>query len=200
MKSRVGPNPSSSSPSTDVPLFGFFAFPSTPFACNCFVSAVLSQNVGTCVEKSVVCVAFGSPGGYATFVVNVPLIVSAFDEIDFTFPASTWLRKYGLNGIPTRFCPDDCVIKTETQLIASRTNNRIQKPRHRCGGAGLCSSGIPRPSGAGATRHRPLSCGIGAGGTALLVSVSSMLRSFLSRPPLSQPGPGSRRVGLTGPT
>ena len=56
---------------------------------------------------------------------------------------------------------------TNSQLIASSPISNIQKPRRRCGGVGLCSSGIPRPSGAGATRQPCLSRGIGAGGTAL---------------------------------
>src|SRR5262245_50658972 len=57
-----------------------------------------------------------------------------------------------------------------SQLIASRTTTRIQNTRNRCGGGGFSPSGMPRPSGAGATRQRPLSRGIGGGGTALSVS------------------------------
>ena len=51
------------------------------------------QNDGTWVENSVVGVAFASLGGYRSFVVNVPSIVSAFEEIDFTCPACTCSRK-----------------------------------------------------------------------------------------------------------
>ena len=56
--SRVGPNPSSSSASSDVPGLGFLALTSTPFAWSCAVSDALSQNVGTWVENSVVGFAF----------------------------------------------------------------------------------------------------------------------------------------------
>src|SRR4029077_19954199 len=82
-------------------------------------------------------------------------------------PASSCCKKYGLNGTLTRGCEDGCPINTNSQLIASNPNNNNQNARIRCGGVGLCSSGIPRPSGAGATRQPPLSRGIGPGGTAL---------------------------------
>ena len=116
-------------------------------------------------------VAFLLPaGGSVTFCLNVPWIVSLLEEIDSTFPASTCFRKYGLNGTLTRGSPDDRVITTESTLIASSTATKIQNPRSRCGGCGLCSSGMPRPSGAGATRQRPLSCGRGGGAADLLLS------------------------------
>ena len=98
---------------------------------------------------------------------NVPLIAPLRDEIDLTLPASSCCRKYGLNGTVTRGCVDGWLISTNSQLIASSPRSSSQKPRMRCGGVGLCSSGIPRPSGAGATRQPPLSRGIGAGGTDL---------------------------------
>jgi hypothetical protein len=101
--------------------------------------------------------------------VYVPLIVFPLAKIDLTWPASTCRRNVGLNGTFARVGPD-CTISSDSQLIASSTPKKIQNPRHRCGGRGLCSSGIPRPSGAGATRHRPRSCGIGAVGTASFVS------------------------------
>jgi hypothetical protein len=105
------------------------------------------------------------------------------DEIDLTRPASTWCRKYGLNGTSTRGCPDDLVITTDSTLISSSTATKIQNPRNRCGGLGLCSSGVPRPSGAGATRQRPLSCGIGPGGTGLLeLPELNSLRSSIGSP------------------
>ena len=63
MKSSVGPNPSRSSPSSDDPELGFWAFTWTPFARSSAVSAALSQNVGTSVEKSVVAFAVLLPGG-----------------------------------------------------------------------------------------------------------------------------------------
>src|SRR5262249_33830004 len=115
-------------------------------------------------EKSVVRTGFSFPVEYATFRLKVPSIVSPLEEIDSTCPASTFCRKYGLNGTFTRGC-DDCDIATERRLMASMTATKIQNQRSRCGGGGLCSSGVPRPSGAGATRQRPLSCGICSGGT-----------------------------------
>src|SRR5579884_1044581 len=87
-------------------------------------------------------------------------------EIDATLPASSWLRKYGLNGTLTRGWLEGWKISTDSQFSASRTRKKIHSPRQRWGGGGLCSSGIPRPSGAGATRQPCLSRGIGAGGTA----------------------------------
>ena len=48
---------------------------------------MLFQKLGTCVENSVVGVAFWSLGGYRSFVANVPSIVSPLDEIDRTSPA-----------------------------------------------------------------------------------------------------------------
>ena len=83
------PNPSSSSARIDVPGFGFFALTSTPCERRSVVSSLLFQNEGTWVENSVVAVALESLGGYLTLVLNVPWIVSALDEIDFTFPASS---------------------------------------------------------------------------------------------------------------
>jgi hypothetical protein len=53
----------------------------------------LSQNEGTSVENSVVGVAAWPPGGYRRLVANVPWIVSPVEEIDLTWPASTWARK-----------------------------------------------------------------------------------------------------------
>jgi hypothetical protein len=61
-KSSVGPNPSRISASSDLPGFGFWALTWTPFSWSSFVSAVLSQNVGTSVEKRVVGVVL-PPGG-----------------------------------------------------------------------------------------------------------------------------------------
>src|SRR5262245_60191169 len=60
-----------------------------------------------------------------------------------------------------------------SRLSASRTAAKIQNMRRRCGGGGLCSSGMPRPSGAGATRQRPLSCGICVGGTPTILYLSA---------------------------
>src|SRR5436309_716951 len=69
--------------------------------------------------------------------------------------------KYGLNGTLILGSPPGWAMSTESQFTASRTRKKIQKPRHLCGGLGLCFSGIPRPSGAGATRQPPSSWGIG---------------------------------------
>src|SRR5262249_36769457 len=157
-------------------------------------SAVLSQKVGTSVEKSVVFVDL-LPFGTSSFLVNVPSIVSLFEEIDFTCPASTCFRKYGLNGTFTRGSPDRCVIATDSRFSASSTAAKTQKPRSGCGGGGLCSSGMPRPSGAGETRQRCLSCGIGGGGTALLGSGSVEL----NRPPRGTACPSRPRTSPARP-
>src|SRR5581483_11748031 len=87
--------------------------------------------------------------------------------------------------------------------MASSTTKKIQKTRHRCGGGGLWSSGIPRPSGAGATRQPPLSCGIGPGGTSLSPS-RAMNRAYslsecLSTAGLSGQVPYARGDVLTQP-
>ena len=94
------------------------------------------------------------------------MIAPLLAEIDFTWPAFSSFRKNGLNGIVTRRADEGWNTSTESQLRASRTTKKIQKPRQRWGGEGLCSSGMPRPSGAGATRQPCLSRGIGGGGTA----------------------------------
>ena len=39
---------------------------------------------------------------YDSFWVNVPWIAVPFEVMDFTFPARTWSRKYGLYGTRTR--------------------------------------------------------------------------------------------------
>ena len=140
---------------------------STLWEVNSSVSWLLFQNDGTWVANRSVGVAFASFGGYFSLVVNVPSIVLLFDVIDLTLPASSCWRKYGLNGTFARCSVPGWLISTNSQLIASSPTSNIQNPRRRCGGVGLCSSGMPRPSGAGATRQPCLSRGIGAGGTAL---------------------------------
>jgi len=165
--------------STEVPGLGFWALTWTSWDWSRFVSDWLLQNDGTWVENRVVGVAFASVRGYLILVAKVPWIVSPLEEIDFTWPASTCWTKYGLNGTFTRGCPPERTISSDTQLIASSTNKKIQNPLHRCGGGGLGCSGIPRPSGARATRQPRSSCGSGGGGTSFwavpeLISVTSL--------------------------
>ena len=40
----------------------------------------------------------------------MPWIAPTVEEIDFTLPASTCCKKYGLNGTVTRGCPDEFAI------------------------------------------------------------------------------------------
>ena len=68
----------------------------------------------------------------------MPLIVSPVDSIDLIWPASSWLRKYGLNGTFTRGSDDGWKISTDSQLIARMIATKIQKPIQRWGGRGLC--------------------------------------------------------------
>jgi hypothetical protein len=65
-------------------------------------------------------------------------------------------------------------------LIASNTARKIQKPRERWGGGGLCSSGVPRPSGAGVTRHRSLLCSKDFVGTGPSTTAGSLAPFFAS--------------------
>ena len=182
--SSVGPNPSRSSVSSEVPGLGFLALTSTLCSVRSSVSWLLFQNDGTWVANRSVGFAFESFGGYRSLVVNVPSIVSLFDVIDLTLPASSCWRKYGLNGTFTRGSVAGWLISTNSQLIASSPISNIQNPRRRCGGVGLCSSGIPRPSGAGATRQPPLSRGIGDGGTDLSSPCGGREEGFESSTPL----------------
>ena len=61
--SRVGPNPTRSSVSSDVPGLGFLALTWTLCSIRRSVSWLLFQNEGTCVANSVVAVAFESFAG-----------------------------------------------------------------------------------------------------------------------------------------
>src|SRR5689334_17828774 len=92
----------------------------------------------------------------------------------------------------TRVCPVEGAISTAPQLIATAAPSAIQNQGSRCGGF-LGASGRPRPSGAGATRQRPLSSGSGVTGAALFVSTGSIDRSaspFESGlAPVEPPGP-----------
>src|SRR5580704_17719376 len=160
----VGPNPTRSSVRSDVAGLGFFALTSTFSEVSWSVSWLVFQNDGTCVANSVVGVAFSSFAGPRIFSLNVPLIAPLVEEIDETLPALSCWRKYGLNGTVTRGCPTGWLTSTSTQLTASNSRKNSQKPRRRCGGVGLCSSGIPRPSGAGATRQPRRSRGIAGDG------------------------------------
>src|SRR6202043_2604302 len=123
------------------------------------------QNDGISVANSVVGVAFLSVAGKRTFVVNVPWTVSPFVEIALPWPVWTSCRKNGLNGTVTRGWPEDgWKSRTDTQLTVIRISTNHRKPGRRCAGGplGACS-GMPRPSGAGATCQPRLSRGIGGG-------------------------------------
>src|ERR1700691_6094500 len=106
-------------------------------------------------------------------------MVSLLEVIDLTWLAFSCCRKKGLNGTLVRGVPEDPTASTKIQLIASSAMTNSQNPCQRCGGDGLCSSGVPRPSGAGATRQPRLSRGIDPDG-----GRSSALRG---RAPLAAP-------------
>jgi hypothetical protein len=75
----------------------------------------------------------------------------------------TCVKKYGLNGTVTRSSPLlGWKNNTDSQFNAINAITKYQKPRKRCGGGPeLACSGIPRPSGAGATDQPRLSRGNG---------------------------------------
>ena len=102
------------------------------------MSWALSQKLGTWVANCFVGVALLSPGGYVCLLLKVPWIVSPFDEIDFTSPALTSLRKAGLKGTFTRGSLEDgWNSRTVSQLSAISTSTNHRKPRVRWGGGPL---------------------------------------------------------------
>ena len=72
------------------------------------------------------------------------------------------LQYYSLNGTRTRGWPAGRASSAEPKLRASSSTTNHTNHRERCGGRGAGASGIPLPSGAGATRQPRLSRGIPA--------------------------------------
>ena len=93
-------------------------------------------------------------------------LVGAFDRVAargdrFDLLALTCSRKTGLNGTVTRRSPPCWNSSTEIQLSAISASTNHRNPGRRCGGRPGGCSGMPRPSGAGATCQPRLSRGIG---------------------------------------
>src|ERR671933_395768 len=146
------PKPRMSVARNERPLSGGSALTTTPFDSSCLVRFVVSTNDGTSVLKRSTLVAF-SPGGVkVAFFLRSPWIVSPCDEISWTLPAWTWLRKNGEYGTCVR-CAGPPVMSAATKLIASsaRTTAMIRRLSPNIGGLG--GGGAPRPSGAGSTRQ-----------------------------------------------
>ena len=150
----VGPKPRISVQNGERPLSGALALTTTFCSSSSLVSPVVSTKAGTCVVNLSTVLGLPPGGVYSAFFLSVPSIVWSVDEISLTFEARSWSTKNGSYGMRVRFAGPPVAIARMKLSASSATRTPMKVPRRLRGiSGGRCSSGAPRPSGAGSTRH-----------------------------------------------